>query len=131
LRRRITQIYTDLTGYEESLTGRARCLSDVACGLTAICGCVRRSWIPARREGVPEANGVFSFLVREGCGVREPWIAGTRSLQGLIRQPPGRFCGSQIRILGSVGVALSSTKLGRILIQLLIVRRGVFVDLIE
>jgi hypothetical protein len=42
--------------------GRARCLSDVACGLTAICCCARRSWIPARREGVLEANGVFSVL---------------------------------------------------------------------
>jgi hypothetical protein len=45
---------------EEPLTGRARSLSDVACGLKAICGCAGRSWIPARREGVLEANRVFS-----------------------------------------------------------------------
>jgi hypothetical protein len=97
--------------YEESLKGRAR--------------------VPARREGVPEANGVFSILLRKGCGLREPRIAGTRSFPGLIRQPPGRFCGSQIRILGSADVAVSNIKLGRIVIQFLIVRPSVFVDLIE
>jgi|SRR5580692_6089416 hypothetical protein len=54
-----------------TLTGRARCLSDVACGLKAICCCARRSWIPARREGVLGANGVFSRLIGEGSGLRE------------------------------------------------------------
>ena len=44
------------------LTGRARCLSDVACGLTAICGCARRSWILARRKDVLEAKRLFSPL---------------------------------------------------------------------
>jgi hypothetical protein len=43
----------------------------LSCGLTAICGCARRSWIPARREGVLEANRVFSPLLRESSGLRE------------------------------------------------------------
>ncbi len=30
-----------------------------------------RARVPARREGVPEANGVFSCLIGEGCGLRE------------------------------------------------------------
>jgi hypothetical protein len=30
-----------------------------------------RARVPARREGVPEANGVFWFLIGEGCGLRE------------------------------------------------------------
>jgi hypothetical protein len=51
--------------------GRARCLSDVACGLTAIFCCAGRSWILVRREDVPEANGAFSALIREGYRLRE------------------------------------------------------------
>jgi hypothetical protein len=75
--------------------GTARCLSDVACGLTAICGCVRRSWIPARRESVSEANRAFSFLIREGGGHRERRIARTRSLPALCPAAagPGFFRG--------------------------------------
>jgi hypothetical protein len=42
-----------------------------------------RARVPARREGVPEANGVFSFLIGEGCGLRERRIARTRSLPAL------------------------------------------------
>jgi hypothetical protein len=30
-----------------------------------------RARVPARREGVPEANGVFSFLIGECYGLRE------------------------------------------------------------
>jgi hypothetical protein len=48
---------------EEPLTGRAR--------------------VPARRDGVPEAKGVFSPLIREGSGLRERRIARTRSLPTL------------------------------------------------
>jgi hypothetical protein len=47
-----------------AISGRARCLSDIACGLTAICGCARRSWILARRKDVLAADGVFSPLDR-------------------------------------------------------------------
>ena len=77
-----------------TLTGRARCLSDVACGLTAICCCARRSWIPARREAVLEANGVFSRLIGEGSGLREQsggCRTRTRSLPSPVRQPPDRY----------------------------------------
>jgi hypothetical protein len=69
-------------------TWRARCLSDVACGLTAVCCCARRSWIPARREGVLEANGVFSSLAREGCGLQERRITRIRRRQMLWRKMP-------------------------------------------
>ena len=84
-----------------TLTGRARCLSDVACGLTAICCCARRSWIPACREGVLEANGVFSRLIEEGSGLREQsggCRTRTRSLPSLVRQPPatGPLTGARI-----------------------------------
>jgi hypothetical protein len=48
---------------EEPLTGRAR--------------------VPARREGVLKAKGVFSPLIREGSGLREWRIARTRSLPTL------------------------------------------------
>ena len=68
-----------------TLTGRARCLSDVACGLTAICCCARRSWIPARREGVLEANSVFSRLIGDGSGLREQ--------SGSCRTKAARFMG--------------------------------------
>jgi hypothetical protein len=30
-----------------------------------------RARVPARRESVPEANGAFSSLIREGYGLRE------------------------------------------------------------
>ena len=56
---------------EEPLTGRARCLSDVAAVYGAILRPSWRSRIPARREGVLEANGVFSRLIGEGSGLRE------------------------------------------------------------
>jgi|HubBroStandDraft_2_1064218.scaffolds.fasta_scaffold78701_2 hypothetical protein len=53
-------------------TGRARCLSDVACGLTAICCCARRSWIPARREGRSRSQRrIFVF------GQGNQWASGT------------------------------------------------------
>jgi len=42
-----------------------------------------RARVPARREGVPEANGAFSSSIREGCGLREQRIARTRSLPAL------------------------------------------------
>src|ERR1700733_11912364 len=42
-----------------------------------------RARVPARREGVLEANRVFSPLIREGSGLREPRIARTRSLPAL------------------------------------------------
>ena len=48
-----------------------------------------RARVPARREGVLEANGVFSRLIGEGSGLREPRIARTRSLPSLVRQPRG------------------------------------------
>jgi hypothetical protein len=51
--------------------GRARCSSDVAVVKDGIPPPSWRSRIPARREGVPEANGVFSFLIGESCGLRE------------------------------------------------------------
>jgi hypothetical protein len=42
-------------------------------------GC--RTRVPARREAVLEANGVFSFLlIRQGRGLRDRRIARTRSL---------------------------------------------------
>ena len=73
---------------------RARCLSDVACGLTAICCCARRSWIPARRERVFESNGVFSSLIKEGYGLRETRITRIRRRQTLWkkRPPKERLC---------------------------------------
>jgi hypothetical protein len=42
-----------------------------------------RARVPARREGVLEANGVFSPLIRQGFGLRERRIARTRSLPAL------------------------------------------------
>jgi hypothetical protein len=75
---------------KEPLTGRARYLSDVACGLTAIRGCARRSRIPARCEGVLEANSAFSLLIREGSRLRRPRIARTRSLPALGPARAGR-----------------------------------------
>ena len=73
---------------------RARCLSDVACGLTAICCCARRSWIPARRERVFESNGVFSSLIKEGYGLRETRITRIRRRQTLWKErpPKERLC---------------------------------------
>jgi hypothetical protein len=53
-------------------TWRARCLSDVACGLTAVCCCARRSWIPARREGVLESQRRI-FVLGQG----RLWASGT------------------------------------------------------
>jgi hypothetical protein len=50
-------------GGQEPLTGRAR--------------------VPARCEGVLEANSLFSPLIREGSGLREPRIARTRSFPAL------------------------------------------------
>src|ERR1700733_6387067 len=50
-----------------------------------------RSRIPARREGVFEANGEFSRLIGEGSGLREQsggCRTRTRSLPSLVRQPP-------------------------------------------
>ncbi len=38
---------------------------------------------PRAREDVPEANGAFSSLIREGYGLRERRIARTRSLPAL------------------------------------------------
>src|ERR1700733_5051215 len=57
--------------------GRARCLSDVACGLTAICCCARRSWIPAapRRRG--RQTGVeWAFALNTMGYVNNPAAAG-------------------------------------------------------
>jgi hypothetical protein len=51
----------NLRAGEKPLTGRARCLSDIALSKRGSCGRVGRSRIPARRERVLEANGVFSF----------------------------------------------------------------------
>jgi hypothetical protein len=50
---------------------------------------------PARREDVPEANGAFSSLIREGYGLRERRIARTRSLPALgwrLRVEPRNAC---------------------------------------
>jgi hypothetical protein len=53
-------------------------------------GC--RTRVPARREAVLEANGVFSFLlIRQGRGLRDRRIARTRSLPCFVRQPPDRY----------------------------------------
>ena len=49
-----------------------------------------RARVPARREGVLEANGVFSRLIEEGSGLREQRIARTRSLPSLVRRPDRR-----------------------------------------
>ena len=60
---------------EKPWTGRARPAaagSDVAGGLTAICCCARRSWIPTRCEGILEANGVF-LVLNQG----RLWASGT------------------------------------------------------
>ena len=57
--------------------------------------------VPARREGVLEANGVFSRLIGEGSGLREQRIARTRSLPSLVRLPPDdgwSICGSFLRL---------------------------------
>jgi len=50
-----------------------------------------RARVPARREVVPEANGAFSSLIREGCGLRERSRGRgtrTRSLPALDPAPP-------------------------------------------
>ena len=94
-----------------TLTGRARCLSDVAAVYGAILRPSWRSRIPARREGVLEANGVFPRLIGEGSGLREQRIARIRlrhlrvekgyrvkamadrqrSLPSLVRRLPDRY----------------------------------------
>jgi hypothetical protein len=51
-----------------------------------------RARVPARREGVLEANGVFSRLIGEASGLREQsggCRTRTRSLPSLVRQPRG------------------------------------------
>jgi hypothetical protein len=70
-------------GVGRPLTGRARCLSDVACGLTAICGCVRRSWILARRKDVPSLQTYSDHSIDKHARLRErsgSCRTGTRSL---------------------------------------------------
>ena len=54
----------------------------------------REGALPARRDGVLEANGVFSRLIGEGSGLRErsgSRRTRTRSLPSLVRQPPDRY----------------------------------------
>ncbi len=84
--------------------GRARCLSDVACGLTAICGCVRRSWIPGaprRRsrsqrcifvldQGRLWASGTVRQLPDEDAIPPDPALAGRKPcyLSDRTRGPP-------------------------------------------
>jgi hypothetical protein len=50
-----------------------------------------RARVPARRESVPEANGVFSSLIREGYGLRERGSRGRDPSQRWVRQPPNRY----------------------------------------
>jgi hypothetical protein len=68
-------------------SGRARCLSDVACGFTFISSWARRSRIPARRERVYVIDLVKRWIwsvlgfgkIRQSCRTRTRSLPGRRS----------------------------------------------------